>query len=1240
MAEKWIIKTSDGEEYNLKTEQDLSEIPEQSDYHILKGATGHHGFPVTYNADSIPGIAGKELRDMQREIRTIYMPIRIGGKDPEDFHRHFSKLRRSLNPEQEHQLWVTNQEGQTKIIYVRYRSGFDAVVDDWTRALNWTKVGLYFDAFDPYFYDPPGSELTRNYSPTPWATNFFTYTVVQAFTADSLAGDKRITIEDTSNCTVGKEIEIRGVDLVVGAELDIAEAEEEESTEAMPTMLYMTVDNANPQKHQLFNLQGWLRDLFTNLHIPNKLVKIVRTWTPAEYLSTNPTLTQTCSGTQTNTYTGSGSVTQTNTCTQIAFTDDKGVFKLTDILDWEGEYTYTATFPGDHNHAVSDSVITTIKCGTESTTSLTLSSTVGHPLKNASFNLYGRLSVGDTNLQSKLIMLYKSTPSGYTELGRTMTDSTGRYSFALSESAEGWKSYKVTYAGDAIPEDTRRRLSGWMDWLFDSLFGWIEGRHSPGRYSSAETKLNVEIGNVSYAINYHVALTPNQINNGEIQYFGANKFNAVVCIAEKVDDNYSTELAIIEAQGLMPIIDISVITDKDVSLTSHATWINSLYTAGWRYIAGFNSTGRASPNDPTYIHSLHSGFKYINYNAAPHTGTTTNSDISGTGVYQNSFECMTAAAIPYIKSFTASAYGASPSVKSGLFAPVLDNTKINAMLPKSVANASPTYCDLLHWSYENAVGMSNFLVWFHPKYNAVTARDVTEEKISLYKSLGFDDLIETMRETYPPLLTEDGHTYTWAEPTAKAVSLTVTYISDPLTFSGILSLFKDGTAIANATIKLEEFTGTWGVIDTTTTDDDGIYSFEVTATAGEHYYRVHYEGDGTHMAFIAPDTDGIKILHLVSYIPQSVFETNTIASIDSPTVLTLTNPLANDFTISGEAYIVEVDTADSFLTPDDAVRVVNNSVDLLVFWMRGCPPCYALKAQVNAIVQRYSNVTATYCEIHDHDSGTIDEMGHVNIGMDEAALRYPLGYNLAQTCGPQLPPAYGVIGTIMPAVLCVYRDGLFIKHWCGVHTTGTDPVSTEEILDTCGPRMTWRLGGESALGYRDIINNKGDTTAYPVWTITGPGKVPVIRNITTGESFSINYDLIAGEAVVIDANMNAHTCASTHSASYMSSGYMKSDICPTCQGKGVIPASCVNCGGGQICPTCNGSGTVSVWVPASSGTTRDMGGMYNLRYAIDQTQRTFWGFEPGTNVIEIEMGATEYYKSMVNLNLVQGYEGI
>jgi DnaJ-class molecular chaperone len=102
---------------------------------------------------------------------------------------------------------------------------------------------------------------------------------------------------------------------------------------------------------------------------------------------------------------------------------------------------------------------------------------------------------------------------------------------------------------------------------------------------------------------------------------------------------------------------------------------------------------------------------------------------------------------------------------------------------------------------------------------------------------------------------------------------------------------------------------------------------------------------------------------------------------------------------------------------------------------------------------------------------------------------------------------------------------------------------------------------------------------------------------------------------------------------------MKSQKCPTCNGSGAIPA-CPTCGGSEVCPTCHGSGVISMWVPLSTGSTTDVGNMYNLRFQIDPGANTMWGLKPGANIIEVEMGVAEYKKSIINMKAVQPFEGI
>ena len=765
--------------------------------------------------------------------------------------------------------------------------------------------------------------------------------------------------------------------------------------------------------------------------------------------------------------------------------------------------------------------------------------------------------------------------------------------------------------------------------------------------------ISLNIGDVNYPINYWAALPPSMIDDGEVQYFGHNSYNGIICIAESSADNYSTELGIIKntdgtGNGLNAAIDISVVTDnvKDGSgnvypLSHWAAWLASLYTAGWRLFCGVNSTGRAG--DPAYIVGLGSGAKYINFSSTPRTGTTTNPDIDGSAVDHNSFQLFNSAAVPYIQAWTLAAYAASPRVLSGILAGVWadDAQGINAILTNEQVGDCPDYRCLLDWSYISQVGMTNFVVWFHPKYNAVTARDLEGEQITLYESLGFPAIISNLQTSYAAITTP-----AWHEPTKKAVRLTYSYTDIPMIFSGTLTKLTTDAPIAGATVTLQEYvSNTWVDSASDTTAADGTYSIEYLGAAGAHQLRVKFAEQTisgvTYMQLIVPTPDGFPVYKQILIYTEAVQETNQIKTVVNGTILELVNPIVNDYLAANECYVAEYDLEDGFLTPDEGTpRTLNDNCNIVIFWMRGCPPCYTAKAQLKALQAEYNNLQLTFVEIQDADPS--DEGDEHSIGMTAAKLLYPEAYAFHCACGPPVPPPYGAIDALkggMPATIAIYRDGLFLQAFCGVHTTGVDPVSSDVLADTCGPKEYWRIGA-SSIGVQDIITNNGEITTYPIYTIAGPGQTPTFTNVTTGECFQLDHELVEGEAVVIDATDFAHTVSGTKQENYTGAGYMKSTICPTCQGKGVIAASCVNCGGLQICPTCHGSGVISVWVPAATGSTLDPGGMYNLRFEIDEDNDDFWGLAPNANVIQVELGNTKYGASVVNMMLIQRYDGI
>ena len=1532
MAEKWLLKTYDGEEYNLRTSGDAGYGGVDTVYNLLIGTMGHYGMPVSILSDTVPNVPGTEFRKVVRGDRTVYLPLAIIGSSPSNFHKSLEKFRKSLNPEYQCELWVTNEEGETRVLYCRYLKGFDAALDDDKRGPNWIKMPLYVIAEDPFWYDPPGSELTQNFSSSPWTEDFFTFTENVGLLKDAPLGATQIVLNNTQNCAVDKPIELRAATLVTSDMLSFENMGAYNvarptgvklggvgvSVPASDTVTSITVSSTSVQVGQAVQISGSVK-----LTDGSSITSRVPQGEGATLLL----------------YATGGIKSRWN---ESAYSGD-GKYHFTIVPDKAGNYTFQVRFLADEIFCkTSWSDVISVNAGVGgggggdagTTTTLTLTSSTGNPAVNTTFALSGKLLSGTTPFFGKTITLYKKTQQGNVKIGTVTTDSNGAYSMNYKETTTGWASYKASFAGittssviaqanvittqqanssvtQSVTQTQSQNVTGSgnvinftgqnntqsstntvvnivsniggtissiITNLFNTIINRINGVFKVTVYAPADAYLVIPIGTFTYPINYQAALPASMVNDGEIQYFGYNGYNGIILIAESAMttaedpdavhiggtyyESYATEYDTITSQGLFAAIDISVMSDSEASLSSYHDWFTALHQAGWRYIAGINSTGRTG--DPAYLDSLFTTgqgkFKYINYRSDPTLGATTNPDVSGTGVYRNSFRCFTASEINYIEPWTATAYGASPRVLSGITAGVItnDTKQSNQMLTNSVANDSPTYFDILNWSYQNFVGMNNFVVWFHPKYSGppyypVGPRDPEPEQISDYKSLGFAVIVSELQDKYYPPIT------TWVPPDQTGVFLTMTYTDPPLILSGNLSTITAGDPISSTQVVIEELPGTFFVAQSatfasadssspniiltsgasnfipnqtvtiadktysetavissvvgdteiiltdtpanptytngtitstnfpggqntvlvssvasflagdvvtlsdnihtdqttsvitadTTPNSDGSYTltladnlnsggfnivykdrsivygvgstglpksvagswsergtvstdssgnwvmdtrlWDPTPASGVHQYRATFNEDGSYTDYLtayAPSQDGMAVTHTILTETQLVKETNRIKSVDSPTVITLYNATQNEYLISNGAYATEIDDIDAFLNPADVTtpRTVNDHCTLIQFWLPGCPPCMSAMAQLNALVENYPNVTYTHVNVvepNPYGSTNLFEGYNTpgDIGMTAATAQYPEAVQFSQPkkmvtcsvcdgtgtivdpthndeketcpicngagtiniggqCGPSIPSwgPMNIIDDIMPTVICLYRGGLFVAGWCGVHTTGVDPVSTETILEACGPRTTWKLG-KSSIGSRVVVINNGDATAYPVWTITGPGKTPSFTNVTTGETFILNHELVDGEAVMIDATDYEHTVGSTASSAYLGEGYTKAETCPTCHGTGSIP-TCATCGGAAVCPTCHGSGTISVWVPSAAGSTTDISGMYNLRFAIDQENNNFWGFQPGANVIEVELGTVEYGKSIINLSIAQRYEGV
>lgn len=83
-------------------------------------------------------------------------------------------------------------------------------------------------------------------------------------------------------------------------------------------------------------------------------------------------------------------------------------------------------------------------------------------------------------------------------------------------------------------------------------------------------------------------------------------------------------------------------------------------------------------------------------------------------------------------------------------------------------------------------------------------------------------------------------------------------------------------------------------------------------------------------------------------------------------------------------------------------------------------------------------------------------------------------------------------------------------------------TATKQFLPSADQFFPVQLGSGQVAGHAVVVN-EGDTTAEPIWSVTGPGSNLVVTNDTTGESWSLSGSLSGGQTVVVDTRRSQQT---------------------------------------------------------------------------------------------------------------------
>lgn len=96
-------------------------------------------------------------------------------------------------------------------------------------------------------------------------------------------------------------------------------------------------------------------------------------------------------------------------------------------------------------------------------------------------------------------------------------------------------------------------------------------------------------------------------------------------------------------------------------------------------------------------------------------------------------------------------------------------------------------------------------------------------------------------------------------------------------------------------------------------------------------------------------------------------------------------------------------------------------------------------------------------------------------------------------------------------------------YWLAETSTAIGPYTADQTqVESWIPMLPLRLS-QSDLVVSQTITNPGHVAAWPIWTITGPGSNPVLRDSGRGLRLALTIDLGIGETLVIDTRRDRRT---------------------------------------------------------------------------------------------------------------------
>lgn len=352
-------------------------------------------------------------------------------------------------------------------------------------------------------------------------------------------------------------------------------------------------------------------------------------------------------------------------------------------------------------------------------------------------------------------------------------------------------------------------------------------------------------------IAYAVAMPPEMVDNGQIQYFAAMGFTVCYLIAKESDtaDTYGTELAAIKALGMTPILDISKECGdyfNNGTFNIYETWFTNLAAAGWQYVAF--EAGIVSTDIAVELAKYFLGYYYYFADEVDFTftGYTAGNYVYGLFLEQNctaNTMWLVHDDMPNraLEEIIESAYPLG--IPNGFMA--LASSNGNAIWSNSISGTTPstdgttgnTYQSMIDWSFQSGMPVSCMAIYFQPSTSAM---------LDIYFGMWFDQIFNNLMQTYPP-----ANTNVLISPTVRAVNLTMSSIQsgDNVIFNGNVRDLVSGAPVSGLTINLQKSTDNSSFSNTgvaQVSDAAGNFSWSITLTSGTYYFREYFSGTASY----------------------------------------------------------------------------------------------------------------------------------------------------------------------------------------------------------------------------------------------------------------------------------------------------------------------------------------------------------------------------------------------------------